>query len=67
MYSQTLLTGARLKEAKVGIDQYNKPDVSISFDTEGAKIFDRVTGDNVGKQLAIVLDGVVHSAPRDQR
>jgi preprotein translocase subunit SecD len=66
LYSQTLLTGDRLKEAKVGIDQYNKPDISISFDSEGAKIFDRVTGDNVGKQLAIVLDGVVHSAPRIQ-
>jgi preprotein translocase subunit SecD len=66
LYSQTLLTGDRLKEAKVGIDQYNKPDVSISFDSEGAKIFDRITGENVGKQLAIVLDGVVHSAPRIQ-
>jgi len=66
LYKQTLLTGDRLKEAKVGIDQYNKPDVSISFDSEGAKIFDRVTGDNVGKQLAIVLDGVVYSAPRIQ-
>jgi preprotein translocase subunit SecD len=66
VYSQTLLTGDRLKEAKVGIDQYNKPAISFSFDSEGAKIFDRVTGDNVGKQLAIVLDGVVHSAPRIQ-
>jgi preprotein translocase subunit SecD len=66
IYKQTLLTGDRLKEAKVGIDQYNKPAVSISFDTEGAKVFDRVTGENVGKQLAIVLDGVVHSAPRIQ-
>ncbi len=66
VYSQTLLTGDRLKEAKVGIDQYNKPAVSISFDGEGAKIFDRITGENVGKQLAIVLDGVVHSAPRIQ-
>ncbi len=66
VYSQTLLTGDRLKEAKVGIDQFNKPAISISFDNEGAKIFDRVTGDNVGKQLAIVLDGVVYSAPRIQ-
>jgi preprotein translocase subunit SecD len=66
VYSQTLLTGDRLKEAKVGIDQYNKPAISIAFDSDGAKIFDRVTGDNVGKQLAIVLDGVVHSAPRIQ-
>ena len=66
IYKQTLLTGDRLKEAKVGIDQYNKPDISISFDNEGAKVFDRITGENVGKQLAIVLDGVVHSAPRIQ-
>ncbi len=66
VYKQTLLTGDRLKEAKVGIDQYNKPAISIAFDNEGAKTFDRVTGDNVGKQLAIVLDGVVHSAPRIQ-
>jgi len=66
VYKQTLLTGDRLKEAKVGIDQYNKPAVSISFDSEGAKIFERITGENVGKQLAIVLDGVVHSAPRIQ-
>jgi preprotein translocase subunit SecD len=66
LYKQTLLTGDRLTEAKVGIDQYNKPAISISFDSEGAKIFERVTGENVGKQLAIVLDGVVHSAPRIQ-
>ena len=66
VYSKTLLTGDRLKDAKVGIDQYNKPDVNISFDGEGAKIFDRITADNVGKQLAIILDGTVHSAPRIQ-
>ncbi len=66
VYSKTLLTGDRLKDAKVGIDQYNKPDVNISFDGEGAKIFDRITAENVGKQLAIILDGTVHSAPRIQ-
>ena len=36
VYSKTLLSGDRLKEATVGIDQYNKPAVSISFDGEGA-------------------------------
>jgi len=66
VYSQTLLTGDRLKEAKVSIDEFNKPAISILFDSDGAKIFDRITGDNVGNQLAIVLDGVVHSAPRIQ-
>jgi preprotein translocase subunit SecD len=66
LYKQTLLTGDRLKEARVGIDQYNKPAVNITFDSEGAKTFDRITAENVGRQLAIVLDGVVHSAPRIQ-
>jgi len=64
LYKQTLLTGDRLKEAKVGIDEYGKPSVSITFDGDGARVFERITGESVGKQLAIVLDGVVHSAPR---
>jgi len=64
LHAQTLLTGDRLKEAKVGIDEYGKPSVSITFDGDGARIFERITGENMGRQLAIVLDGVVHSAPR---
>ncbi len=63
LYKQTLLTGDRLKEAKVGIDDYGKPAVSIAFDGEGAKIFERITRENVNRQMAIVLDGVIHSAP----
>ena len=58
-----VLTGERLTTAAVGFDQYGKPMVELSFDKEGAKIFDRVTFQNIGKRLAIVLDGVVHSAP----
>ncbi len=64
LHKQTLLTGDRLKEARVGIDQYGKPAVNITFDNDGARIFERITGENVGRQLAIVLDGVIHSAPR---
>jgi preprotein translocase subunit SecD len=64
VYQQTLLTGDRLKEAKVSIDEYGKPAISITFDADGARVFDRITGENVGRQLAIVLDGVIHSAPR---
>jgi preprotein translocase subunit SecD len=64
LFKQTLLTGDRLKEAKVGIDEYGKPSVNITFDNDGARIFERITGENVDRQLAIVLDGVVHSAPR---
>ena len=64
LFKQTLLTGDRLKDAKVGIDEYGKPSVNITFDNDGARTFERITGENIDRQLAIVLDGVVHSAPR---
>jgi preprotein translocase subunit SecD len=40
-----------------------EPYVSLSFDARGARVFERITGDNVGKRLAIVLDDKVYSAP----
>lgn len=59
-----LLTGAYLTDARVQIDsRYNEPYVSIDFDKKGGQIFERVTGENVKKRLAIVLDGNVYSAP----
>ncbi|MBU1711922.1 MAG: protein translocase subunit SecD [Proteobacteria bacterium] len=59
-----LLTGAYLTDAAVQIDsQYNEPYVSIDFDKKGAKIFERITEENVKKRLAIVLDNKVYSAP----
>ena len=62
--SKTLLTGASLETAKVQIsDRFGEPNVSIKFNSQGATDFDRITGENVRKRLAIVLDGVVHSAP----
>jgi preprotein translocase subunit SecD len=61
---RTVLTGASLTDARVSIDsQYNEPYVSITFDGTGARQFARITGDNVGRRLAIVLDGVIYSAP----
>ncbi len=58
------LTGASLTDARVTIDaQYNRPRVSLSFDKKGARQFEMVTGDNVNKRLAIVLDNAVYSAP----
>lgn len=61
---QALLTGDLLSEAKVNIDSmYNEPYVSLSFNATGAKIFEEVTGMNVKKRLAIILDGTVYSAP----
>ena len=61
---RTLLTGAQLTDAKVQIDsQYNEPYVSINFDKKGGRDFGRITGANVKKRLAIVLDKKVYSAP----
>ena len=60
---RTLITGEYITDARVQIDQYNEPYVSLSFDARGARLFDRITGENVGKKLAIVLDNNVYSAP----
>ena len=43
--------------------QYNKPYVALEFDGQGARLFERITEDNVKKRLAIVLDGQIYSAP----
>jgi preprotein translocase subunit SecD len=60
---RALLTGAYLTDARVDFDQFNIPFVSIKFDKKGARIFERITGENVDKRLAIVLDDNVASAP----
>lgn len=62
--SKTLLTGSSLESAQVKIsDRFGEPHVALKFNAQGAKDFDRITGENVKKRLAIVLDGTVHSAP----
>ncbi len=62
--NKTLLTGASLETAKVQIsDRFGDPNVSLKFNSQGAQDFDRITNENIRKKLAIVLDGVVHSAP----
>lgn len=58
------LTGDELQEATVRIDQQqNRPYVSLDFKASGAKIFEEITGKNIGRRMAIVLDGNVYSAP----
>src|SRR5690606_14018167 len=42
----------------------NQPQITLRFDSEGADLFARITQENVGRQLAIVLDGELYSAPR---
>jgi len=57
------LTGEHLTTATVGFDQYGQAIVQLTLDTEGAKIFDKLTFQNIGRRLAIILDGNVHTAP----
>jgi SecD/SecF fusion protein len=61
---KTLMTGDTVKTAHVRIGgTYNEPYVALEFTDRGARLFEKITGDNVGKRLAIVLDGVARSAP----
>jgi preprotein translocase subunit SecD len=57
------LTGKYLVGADVTFDELNNPMVSLEFNREGTDIFSEVTGSHIGERLAIVLDGVVRSAP----
>lgn len=60
---ETLLTGAYLKNAKSSFDRFGRPNVLLEFNDEGAKLFEKATTQNVGKVLAITLDGQEISAP----
>ena len=62
---QSVIAGDSLTNAQVNFSssQFNEPVVSLQFNAEGAKKFAEVTAANVGKRLAILLDGKVQSAP----
>ncbi|TKB82675.1 MAG: protein translocase subunit SecD [Nitrospira sp.] len=60
---RVMLTGDVLSDARVSIGQFNDPYVSITFDSKGAREFERITGENIKKRMAIVLDNSVYSAP----
>lgn len=57
------LTGKYIKSASVAREQFGQPVVSFRLTPEGAAIFGKVTRENVRRQLAIVLDGELQSAP----
>jgi len=57
------VTGRDLKTARRCVDKYNLPAVCFQLNAEGARKFEKVTSQNVGRQLAIVLDNVIESAP----
>jgi len=60
---EAALTGDVLQDARVTIGDFNEPIVGVTFDSKGAVEFEQLTGANVGKRMAIVLDGTVYSAP----
>ena len=60
------LEGDVIVDAKDDFDQYGKPSVSMSMNTDGARRWALLTKQNIGKSIAIVLDGYVYSAPNVQ-
>lgn len=60
---RVMLTGDVLSDARVSIGQFNDSYVSVTFDSKGAREFERITAEHVKKRMAIVLDNTVYSAP----
>lgn len=58
-----MLTGEDVADARPSFDQLNQATVALSFNARGARRFEEVTSENVGRRMAIVLDGQVYSAP----
>ena len=58
------VNGSDLRSASVGLDESNRPAVMFSLKPDGARKFGQVTGSNIGRSLAIVLDDRVQSYPR---
>ncbi len=64
IFREVELTGDYIQEARTAVDQrFNKPYVSLNFDSKGADIFGELSANNVGKRMAIMLDDNVQSAP----
>ncbi len=62
--SQVHMTGETIADARVQMfDQLEGPTVQLTLNSDGARRFDELTGANVGRRLAIILDGTVYSAP----
>ncbi|MFP4469363.1 MAG: protein translocase subunit SecDF [Bacteroidales bacterium] len=57
------LDGDVIVDARQDFDQNGRVEVSMTMNSEGARIWKRLTGDNIGRQIAIVLDEYVYSAP----
>lgn len=60
------LEGDAIVDARQDFDNNGKPDVDMVMNSEGAKIWRRLTKENIGKSIAVVLDNVVYTAPTVQ-
>ena len=60
------LTGEVITDARQDLDQSTRPSISMQMNAEGAKKWRRMTAENIGKRIAIVLDNYVYSAPMVQ-
>jgi len=60
---RVMVSGDQLTSAKQTFDQDGRPNISIAFNSTGARRFGRVTQENVGKPFAIILDNKILSAP----
>ena len=64
LHKRAALTGEYLSNADQTWDQQTgRPEVSFEFDRQGAAISERMTGDNIGRKMAILLDDKITSAP----
>ena len=57
------LTGEVITDARQDLDQSARPSISMQMNSNGAKSWRRLTSNNIGKRIAIVLDNLVYSAP----
>ncbi len=63
-FKETELTGRYITGASLVFDQVaGQPQISLNFNAEGADIFEKLTEKNIGKQIAVFLDGVLITAP----
>ena len=64
LFTTSLMTGEMVRDARVRVGgTFNEPYVSLDLTNRGGRVFGQITERNVGRQLAIVLDEVVRSAP----
>lgn len=63
---EVVLTGDTIRKAALELTPSEGPVVAIQFNVEGAREFARITRENIGSNLAIILDGIIYSAPQIQ-